>query len=72
MTKSIFNDVITYYTSRHYHATINGETTSIQKTYAFGSISVTFRNDGVLNWLLGGSPGQHLAPPKPGRQIFPS
>jgi hypothetical protein len=52
MVKSIINGVSTYNGGRHYNITVNGETTQTQKTYAFGSLSVAVRNDGVLKWLL--------------------
>ena len=52
MVKSIINGVSTYFTCRHYNLEVNGTTSIVQKTYAFGSLSIAVRNDGVLKWLL--------------------
>ena len=52
MVKSIINGVSTYYAGRHYNITEDGEGTHIQKTYAFGSMTIAVRTDGILKWLL--------------------
>ena len=50
--KSIINGVSTYYPGRHYNLGVNGEATVAQKTYAFGSMTIAVRTDGILKWLL--------------------
>ena len=52
MVKSIINGVSTYYAGQHYNLIVNGETSLVQKTYAFGSMTVAVRTDGVLKWVL--------------------
>jgi hypothetical protein len=52
MVKSVVNDVVTYYPSAQYQQTVDNGTTSIQKTYVFGSISVAVRTDGTLSWVM--------------------
>ena len=53
MVKSIINGVMTFYPGRHYNLSMDGETESIQKSYAFGSMTIATRKDGVLQWVLG-------------------
>lgn len=52
MVKSIINGISTYYAGRHYNLEVNGATSVVQKTYAFGSMTIAVRTDGVLKWLL--------------------
>lgn len=53
MVKAIINGVMTYYPGRHYNLSMDGETESIQKTYAFGALTIATRKDGELKWVLG-------------------
>ena len=52
MVKSIINGIMTYYPGRHYNLSMDGETESIQKSYAFGSLTIATRKDGALKWVL--------------------
>ena len=52
MVKSIINGVSTYFAGRHYNLEVNGENSVVQKTYAFGSMTVAVRTEGVLKWVL--------------------
>lgn len=58
MVKSIINGVSTYYPGRHYNLEVNGTTSIVQKTYAFGSMTIAVRTGGVLKWVL----SDHLPP----------
>jgi hypothetical protein len=58
VVKSIINGVSTYYAGRHYYLEVNGETSEVQKTYAFGSMTIAVRINGVLKWVL----ADHLPP----------
>ncbi len=48
MVKSIINGVSTYYPGRHFNLEVNGTTSIIQKTYAFGSQTIAVRTGDVL------------------------
>jgi RHS repeat-associated protein len=63
MVKSVVNGVTTYYPSAQYQQEVNpagggagGSTTSVQKTYVFGSLTVAVRtvsgSQNVLNWVV--------------------
>ena len=44
---------MTVYPGRHYNLSMDGETESIQKSYAFGALTIATRRDGALKWVLG-------------------
>jgi RHS repeat-associated protein len=56
MVKSVVNGVVTYYPSAQYQQEVSGSTTTIQKTYVFGSLTVAVRtvsgSQNVLNWVI--------------------
>ena len=52
MVISINNGVSTYFLGRHYILKVSGTTSVAQKTYAFGSMTVAVKTDGVLKWVL--------------------
>jgi RHS repeat-associated protein len=52
MVRSIVNGVVTYYPSAQYQQTVSNGTTSVQKTYVFGSLTVAVRTNGTLSWVL--------------------
>jgi hypothetical protein len=58
MVKTIINGVSAYYPGRHYNLEVNGTTSIVQKTYAFGSQTIAVRTGGVLKWVL----ADHLPP----------
>jgi hypothetical protein len=51
MVKSIIIGVSTYYAGRHSDLSAKGETTSIQNTYTFSSLSISLRDESLLKWL---------------------
>jgi RHS repeat-associated protein len=52
MVKSVVNGVTTYYPSAQYQQEVSGSTTTIQKTYVFGSLTVSVRTNGTLSWVM--------------------
>jgi len=50
--KSVVNGVVTYYPSAQYQQTVSNGTTTVQKTYVFGSLTVAVSTNGTLNWVL--------------------
>jgi hypothetical protein len=56
MVKGVVNGVVMFYPGRHYNKEVNGSTTTVQKFYAMGSVTIAVRTisggQDTLKWIL--------------------
>ncbi len=56
LMKAVVNEVVTFYPGGHYNLEVDGETETVKKFYAVGSLTIAVRTisgeDDTLNWIL--------------------